>query len=100
MVFRDQCSVGQKLKRPSKVFLGKLRVMIPIVRLVNQVPVFQHNKEIYRMNLQDVIFILGQRVAGVGHFFSLISTDKCCCRRKKRAIRLWKVCYFVKWEKL
>lgn len=41
---RDQCPVGQKLKRPSKVFLGNSRVKTPTVRLMNQVPLFQQKK--------------------------------------------------------
>lgn len=74
---------GLEAEKAKQGILGNLRVKTPIVRLVNQVPLLQQKKELYRKNLQDDNFILRQRIAGVGLFFSLTSTDKCCCRRKR-----------------
>lgn len=48
--------------------------------------------------MQDVNLILGKRVAGVGLFFSL--TDNAAVGEKKKAVRLQKVCCFVKWANL
>lgn len=98
---RDQCPVGQKLKRPSKVFLlGVLRVRTPIVGLMNQVPFFQQKKKYKGRFCRMLISFLDKGLQVCG-FLSLTSTDKCCCRRKrKRVVRLQKICYFVKWANL
>lgn len=60
---------GSEAERAKQGILGNLRVNTPIVRLVNEVPLFQEKKKIYRKHLKDVNLILGKRVADVGLFF-------------------------------
>lgn len=70
MAFREK-PCGSEAEKTKQGILGNFRVKTSLVRLVNQVPLFQQEKEINRMNLLGAIFILGQRDAGVGHFSQL-----------------------------